>query len=44
VKWIVVVVVIYTAVTLLLAARKAEASDRLGQPAPVPNEPGIATP
>ncbi|AHG92471.1 protein of unknown function DUF81 (plasmid) [Gemmatirosa kalamazoonensis] len=44
VKWIVVVVVLYTATTLLLAARKREASEALGQPAPVPNEPGVATP
>jgi uncharacterized membrane protein YfcA len=44
VKWIVVVVVIYTATTLLLAARKREAGEALGQPAPVPNEPGVATP
>ena len=42
VKWIVVVVVLYTATTLLLAARRERAV--AGQPAPVPNEPGIATP
>jgi uncharacterized membrane protein YfcA len=42
VKWIVVVVVLYTAATLLLAARRERAV--VGQPAPVPNEPGVATP
>jgi uncharacterized membrane protein YfcA len=44
VKWIVVVVVLYTATTLLLAARRPDVGEALGQLAPVPNEPGVATP
>ena len=37
VRWLVVAVVIYTATTLLLAARRERAA------APVPNEPGAVT-
>jgi uncharacterized membrane protein YfcA len=42
VKWIVVAVVIYTATTLLLAARRERVSETLTPP--VPNEPGVVTP
>ena len=42
VKWIVVAVVLYTATTLLLAARKTQVGEDLTPP--VPNEPGVVTP